>query len=514
MTRATDLSSSLERPGSFRESVEIPADALDATAAVLLQRGFRLALVAALDGHRSMRVTYLFTSGPPDRRIELVVEIDRRRPEIPSLAALSFPASRFEREMHDLFGIVPIGHPFLRRLVLHQHWPEGWYPMRHDAGRAPTMVDDAGSYPFVEVQGAGVYEIPVGPVHAGLIEPGHFRFSVVGETILKMKARLWFVHKGIERLFEGQSTDQGVVLAERISGDSAIGHGLAYCMAVEEARGIGVNARTHELRCLLLELERLYNHVADIGALCNDVGFGLANARALTLREHLLRLNASVTGHRLLRGAITPGEVHLRALPQAADLEEIGERFCELVELARGQSTVVDRFTGTAVLRAVDADALGVLGVVARASGSTLDARVAHPVGGEPLAGLAPVRAENGDVLARFDVRVKEVEASLTMVANYCIHPGPLMSSHRALGDRGPLAGSGNRVGTGIVEGWRGSVVHRIEVDESGRLARVKVVDPSFFNWPALSVALTDTIVPDFPLANKSFNLSYAGNDL
>jgi Ni,Fe-hydrogenase III large subunit/Ni,Fe-hydrogenase III component G len=514
MTSATNLSSSLDRLGSFRESVEIPADALETTAAVLLQRGFRLALVAALDGHRSMRVTYLFTSGPPDRRIELVVEIDRRRPEIPSLAALSFPASRFEREMHDLFGILPIGHPFLRRLVLHQHWPEGWYPMRHDAGRTPTMVDDAGSYPFVEVQGAGVYEIPVGPVHAGLIEPGHFRFSVVGETILKMKARLWFVHKGIERLFEGQNTDEGVVLAERISGDCAIGHGLAYCMAVEEARGIEVNGRTHELRCLLLELERLYNHVADIGALCNDVGFGLANARALTLREHLLRLNASVTGHRLLRGAITPGEVHLRVLPQAADLEEIGERFRDLVELARGQSTVVDRFTGTAVLKAEDADALGVLGVVARASGSTLDARVAHPVGGEPLGRLAPVRAQSGDVLARFDVRVEEVEASLAMVANYCMHLGPLMSSHRAFGDRGLLAGSGNRAGTGIVEGWRGSVVHRIEVDGAGRLARVKVVDPSFFNWPALSVALTDTIVPDFPLANKSFNLSYAGNDL
>ncbi len=514
MTDAAGLSSSLDRPGSFRESVEIPADALRVTSETILQRGFRLALVAALDGHRSMRVTYLFTAGPPDRRIELVVEVDRRRPEVPSLAYLSFPASRFEREMHDLFGIVPLGHPFLRRLVLHQHWPEGWYPMRHDAGPTPTMVDDAGSYPFVEVQGAGVYEIPVGPVHAGLIEPGHFRFSVVGETILKMKARLWFVHKGIERLFQGQNTDEGVVLAERISGDSAIGHSLAYCMAVEEARGINVSARTHELRCLLLELERVYNHVADIGALCNDVGFGLAQARALTLRELLLRLNSSVTGHRLLRGAITPGEIHLRSLPQATDLAEIGDQFRELVELARGQSTVVDRFTGTAVLSAADATALGVLGVVARASGSTLDARTAHPLGGEPLSRFAPVRAQGGDVLARFDVRVEEVEVSLAMVEDYCTRPGQVSSSHRALGERSPIARSGNRTGTGIVEGWRGSIVHRVEVDESGRLARVKVVDPSFFNWPALSVALADTIVPDFPLANKSFNKSYAGNDL
>ncbi len=513
MTDESILPSSLEREGTGRESVELSTDALHVAAAALLQRGYRLALVAALDGRRTMRITYLFTSGPPDRRVELAVEVSRRRPEIPSLADLSFPASRFEREMHDLFGIVPLGHPFLRRLVLHQHWPEGWYPMRYDAGPVPAMVDDAGSYPFVEVQGAGVYEIPVGPVHAGLIEPGHFRFSVVGETILKMKARLWFVHKGIERLFQGQSTDEGVVLAERISGDSAVGHGLAYCMAVEEARGIEVSPRTRELRCLLLELERLYNHVADIGALCNDVGFGLANARALTLREQLLRLNASVTGHRLLRGAVTPGEVHLRSLPGTDELAEIGERFHDLVELARGQSTVIDRFTGTAVLNAEDAAALGVLGVVARASGSTLDARVAHPMIGS-IPGFAPVRAETGDVLARFDVRVEEVEASLDMVADYCTRSGPVVSSHRALGRRAHQTSSGNSTGVGIIEGWRGSIVHRVEVDNAGRLARVKVVDPSFFNWPALSLALADTIVPDFPLANKSFNLSYAGNDL
>jgi Ni,Fe-hydrogenase III large subunit len=284
-------------------------------------------------------------------------------------------------------------------------------------------------------------------------------------------------------------------------------------MAVEEARGIEVSPRTRQLRCLLLELERLYNHVADIGALCNDVGFGLANARALILREQLLRLNASVTGHRLLRGAMTPGEVHLRSLPRTDELAEIGERFHDLVELARGQSTVIDRFTGTAVLNAEDAAALGVLGVVARASGSTLDARVAHPMNGSSP-GFAPVRAETGDVLARFDVRVEEVEASLDMVAGYCTRSGPVVSSHRALGRRAHQTSSGNSTGVGIIEGWRGSIVHRVEVDNAGRLARVKVVDPSFFNWPALSLALADTIVPDFPLANKSFNLSYAGNDL
>ena len=346
-------------------------------------------------------------------------------PSVPSLAHLSFPASRFEREMRDLFGIDPIGHPMPRRLVLHNHWPEGWHPMRHDAGPAPAMVDDAAPYPFIDVEGPGVYEIPVGPVHAGLIEPGHFRFWVVGETILKMKARLWFVHKGIERLFEGRTAGPGVELAERISGDSAVGHGLAFCLAVEEARGMALPTRAHELRAALLELERLYNHVADIGALCNDVGFGLANARALTLRERLLRLNAEVTGHRLLRGAIVPGGVELARLPRPDELDDIGAQFRDLTDLARSSGIVMDRLTGTAVLGTTHADEIGVLGVVARASGRSLDARVSHPFA-RPRAEFRPASQDTGDVLARFLVRCDEVGASLALLGDYVDRDGPL----------------------------------------------------------------------------------------
>ena len=505
MTEVRSLSGILARQGGLRESFDVPPHDLAATVCTLLTCGYRLALVSAVDAPGPLRVVYLFTSGPPDRRLELVVHVDRERPEIPSLAEISFPASRFEREVHDLFGIVPVGHPFLRRLVLHQHWPEGWHPMRRDAGVAPPMVDNAGPYPFVNVQGAGVYEIPVGPVHAGLIEPGHFRFSVVGETILKMTARLWFVHKGIERLFEGRDIHAGLELSERVSGDTAVGHGLAYCLAVEEACQIDVPERASELRVVLLELERIYNHVADIGALCNDVGFGIVHAKALILRERLLRLNESVTGHRLLRGGVRPGGAHVASLPDEAQLSEIADRFHELVELAVGQSIVMDRFTGTAVLSLGDVDALGVLGVVARASGASFDARIAHRIG-EPLPGFNPSSAASGDVLARFQVRVDEVDASVALLTAYCARPGPL----RAFGSQRAIAGNGS----GIVEGWRGCIAHRVEVDGTGRLTRVKVVDPSFFNWPALSLALADTIVPDFPLANKSFNLSYAGNDL
>ncbi len=495
----------LEEHAPARQSVELGADELHDAAASLLSLGYRLALACALDGPPAFRAVYLFTAGRPDRRVELVARLAGERPQVPSLATLSFPAGRFEREMQDLFGVVPVGHPLARRLVLHQHWPDGWHPMRHDAGPAPEMVDDAAPFPFVQVQGPGVYEIPVGPVHAGLIEPGHFRFSVVGETILKMKARLWFLHKGVERLFEARDIHSAIELAEKISGDTAVGHGLAYCLAVEEATGAQVPARATELRMILLELERIYNHVADVGAMCNDVGFGIVNAKAQTLRERLLRLNAAVTGHRLLRGGLRLAGAQVSKLPNPRELEAIGTEFHELVDLALGQGIVMDRFTGTGVLPLADAEAAGVLGVVARASGSSFDARVAHPLGSLP-SGFTPAGSTTGDVLGRFQTRVAEVDQSLRLLAEWCGRPGPL----RAEGALGRMGGSGS----GLTEGWRGAIAHRAEVDAQGCLTRMKVVDPSFFNWPALAIALQDTIVPDFPLVNKSFNLSYAGNDL
>lgn len=497
----------LLRNGPDRVVVDVTADELVDVAQALLAARLRLALVAAHDGAGPLRVVYLFAAGPPDRRVELHVRVERNRPWVPSLAHLSFPASRFEREMRDLFGIEPIGHPQPRRLVLHQHWPSDWHPMLVDAGPPPPMVDAAAPYPFVEVEGPGVYEIPVGPVHAGLIEPGHFRFSVVGETIVKVKARLWFVHKGIERLFEGRDPWSALTLAERISGDSAVGHSLAYCLAIEEACSIEVSPRANELRAVLLELERLYNHVADVGALCNDVGFGLANAHALTLREQLLRLNCEVTGHRLLRGGIVPGGTRLRRLPRPDELAEIGARFHDIVDLARSNSIVMDRFTGTAVLSSDQAEEIGALGVVARASGLVLDARLAHPFIDPPV-GFRASHRDTGDVLARFLVRCDEVDASLALLGGYVGGSG-------ALSVPGPdRIGRAGGHGSGMVEGWRGTVVHRVEVESTGTLRRVKIVDPSFLTWPALPVALADTIVPDFPLVNKSFNLSYAGNDL
>ncbi|MGA2295490.1 MAG: NADH-quinone oxidoreductase subunit C [Acidimicrobiales bacterium] len=505
MTASEDLTRLLsERP--LRAQLACGVDQLVGAAGRLLAAGYRLALVSARHDGALIEVVYLFVDGPPDQRVELRVPLDTRLPRLPSIAHLSYPASRFEREMHDLFGVQPVGHPQLRRLVLHQHWPPGWHPMRHDAGEQPPMNLDADAFPFAQVEGDGVYEIPVGPVHAGVIEPGHFRFWVLGETIVRMKARLWFVHKGIERLFEGRDLAFALNLAEKISGDSAVGHGLAFVQAVEESQGLEVGPRARELRLVLLELERLYNHVADVGALCNDVGFGFANARALTLRERLLTLNDAVTGHRLLRGGVQYGGATLRSLPTQQELDDIATAFHELVDLGRSNSIVMDRFTGTGVLTNDQARDLGVLGVVARASGLTNDARVTHPFVDLPASFHAPSR-EGGDVLARFEVRCDEVDASLRLLSDLVSREGPL---HVDGGEVDLREGHG----TGIIEGWRGAVVHRVDVGPDGMLRRVKIVDPSFFAWPALPIALTDTIVPDFPLVNKSFNLSYAGNDL
>jgi Ni,Fe-hydrogenase III large subunit len=377
--------------------------------------------------------------------------------------------------------------------------------MRDDAGPPPPFGDPEGPFPFLSVEGPGVFEIPVGPVHAGLIEPGHFRFSVVGESILDVKARLWFVHRGIEKLFAGRGLLDGVGLAERVSGDTSLGHALAHARAVEDATGTVVPAEATRLRGVLVELERMHNHAADIGALCNDVAHGVLLSHAQRIREMLLRINAQITGHRLLRGAVVPGGACAIALPDPDRLDALAADLAQIVAVALDNATVRDRFTDTAILRRVDAAAVGTLGYVARASGLTTDARVDHPCYELPPT-FSPAVRDSGDVLARFAVRAEEFATSAGLIRYLLdgLRPG----EHVA-----PL-GRQTGSGVGLVEGWRGMITHHVQVDPDRTLGRVKIVDPSFLNWPALPVALAGAIVPDFPLVNKSFNLSYAGNDL
>ena len=494
------------------------AELVDA-ATDLLAAGYRCALVAGAQPGPELQVAYAFArpvADGPDPVVELVVDVPADDPWVPTLAALSYPIGRFERQLHDLFGITARDHPLPFRLVRHAHWPQSWHPMRHEAGPVPAFEPDVSAYPFLEVDGRGVYEIPVGPVHAGLIEPGHFRFSVVGETIIRMKARLWFLHRGVERLFEGRQPQDGIALAERISGDTAVGHSLAFAMACEQALGLTVSEPERLLRAVLLELERMYNHVGDLGALLNDVAFGLAQSHTQRIREDLLRLNASVTGHRLLRTAIGIGSTRVVALPDLAVVQECAQRTAGLVELALRHRMILDRLAGTAVLSRSDAERVGVLGYVARASGLAVDARADHPfvpLGSAPGLAFAPVVENGGDVMARFLVRSREVAASAALIGELCGRLDGFTGTSPVL-NPAPGTVTGDGVGLAMVEAWRGTVTHRVELDADGALARVAVVDPSFFTWPALPIALADTIVADFPLVNKSFNQSYAGNDL
>jgi Ni,Fe-hydrogenase III large subunit/Ni,Fe-hydrogenase III component G len=473
-----------------------------------------LMLMVANDSHSgagAFELYYLFANKRENWFAQAKVALPLGDPTVPSLATFYYPASRFEREIKDLFGIEATGHPDRRSLVRHAFWPRDYFPLRKGSALPGKFEDDGTPFPFLPVGGEGVYEIPVGPVHAGIIEPGHFRFSVVGETVIDLKIRLYFTHKGTEKLFEGRAPAEAVELAERISGDTTVGHSLAYCLALESLAGIEAPTRAQYIRVVLLEMERLYNHVADFGMICNDTGFAVAHSHCFRIRERMLRLNQHLTGNRLLRGGIVPGGV-VQSMPHdfnlAGELDSILADFNEVVEISLNNTMLMDRLEGTGRLAMKTATDLGVLGYVARASGINVDVRRDHPFAAyRHLKFKVPV-FESGDVYARTMIRVEEARESVGLVkqALRLMPAGPLAVPLGRLAAFEPAFG--------IVEGWRGAIVHWVMVDNDGRLLRVKVKDPSFANWPALSFALLDNIVPDFPLCNKSFNQSYSGNDL
>nr|MBI2905980.1 NADH-quinone oxidoreductase subunit C [Chloroflexota bacterium] len=464
-------------------------------------------------------IHYLFVNDRENWFAHATKDLPPGDPTIASMATFYYPASRFEREIKDLFGLEAVGHPDRRPLVRHAFWPEDYFPLRKDAAPLERFDDDGTPFPFLPVGGEGVYEIPVGPVHAGIIEPGHFRFSVVGETVIDLKIRLYFTHKGTEKLFEGRAPAEGVELAERISGDTTIGHSLAYCQALESLAGCDVPARAKYLRVILLEMERLYNHIADFGAICNDTGFAAAHSHCFRIRERLLRLNKRLAGNRLLRGGVVPGGVGHplpdgldpstgsgRSLP--AELDSVIADFDEVVDICLSNTMLMDRLEGAGRLTTQTATDHGVLGCVARASGIDIDARRDHPYAAYPWLKFKVPVFETGDVQARAMVRVEEARESASLIKQALAQMpgGAIVASLGKLPAWEPAFG--------LVEGWRGAIIHWVMADDQGKLYRVKVKDPSFVNWPALSFALLKNIVPDFPLVNKSFNQSYSGNDL
>jgi Ni,Fe-hydrogenase III large subunit/Ni,Fe-hydrogenase III component G len=430
----------------------------------------------------------------------------------PGLEDIYPAAARMQRALADLSGPRSTDsdtRPWLR----HAAWPKGFRPLVDPQPMLPIDEPDFDAYEFVRVEGDGVHEIAVGPVHAGTIEPGHFRFSVVGEKVLRLEERLAYVHKGIERRFTELPIAEGHRLAARVSGDSAVAFSWAYCQALEGIAGTQIPPRAAWLRALYLELERVANHLGDLGALGNDAGFAFGLAQFSRLKELLLRAIHEALGERYLMNAVVPGGTRL-------DLEDSGARqLAKCVdELAREALTlraiydehegVRDRFTGAGVVTPKLAARLGLTGLAGRASDQAFDLRVDLPC--EPYTELAPVKIvrTEGDVAARVAVRFDELQESGRLIRRILdeLPAGPHLAPVRVPADRA--------IGAGLIEGWRGPVFVSLEAGPAGTIRRCHPHDPSWQNWPVLEHAIIDNIVPDFPLINKSFNLSYSGHDL
>lgn len=427
----------------------------------------------------------------------------------PSVARLHPPALRLERTICDLYGLVAEGLPDKRRWLDHGRWG-----LRHPCGDAEPRPAEGETYVFLPAEGAALHQIPVGPVHAGIIEPGHFRFSANGEIVVRLEERLGFVHKGIDRLMAGAPVEAAARIAARVSGDSTVAYGLAFAQAVEAALGIESPPRAVWLRALMAELERLANHFGDIGAICNDAAFSLMLAQSGLVRERLLRTAAACFGHRLMMDRIVPGGVLVDLDDQGAAalnglIEWIALMTPRLISLYGDTTSLQDRTVGTGVLSGDLARQYACGGFIGRASGRAFDARRA--IGYAPYDTLSfdLGASTEGDVDARVWVRFDEIRASIQIVEQILdrLPHGPIRA------DRVEAAAEPGE-GAALVEGFRGDIFVWLRLDAEGRVERAHLRDPSWLQWPLLEAAIKGAIVADFPLCNKSFNCSYSGHDL
>lgn len=447
--------------------------------------------------------------GGTDQSAVGLLSLDCPQGRFPSVGQRHPAAQRLERAIRDLWGLEPDGLWDRRPWLDHGRWvrtpPLATAPA--DSGPPPEP------YAFLPAEGESLHVIPVGPVHAGIIEPGHFRFTANGETIVRLEERLGYVHKGIEGLMAGRDLAQGCVLAGRTSGDSTVAYALAFSRAAEAALDLDVPARAHWLRAVMAELERIANHLGDIGAVCNDAAFALMLAHCSILREQVLRTAERVFGHRLMRDRIVPGGT-------ACDLSGEGiagirslmatlrRRFPALVALYDKKNALQDRTIATGRLAPALAQRFGAGGFVGRASGRAFDTRRCLPYPPYDQVPFEPPVLVQGDVDARIRVRMAEVETSLSLLDQMLARmpAGPVRADGPAPGD--------TREGVALVEGFRGDVLVWLRLDETGRIERCHLRDPSWFQWPLLEAAIEGDIVADFPLCNKSFNCSYSGHDL
>ena len=476
-----------------------------------------LSLLWAVD-HRPREtryeILYLFTLAERKDWLLLSTDLHGEDRLFRSITPHIHAAKWYEREIRDMFGLIPVGHPDMRRLVRHEHWPKGSHPLKKDFRWDTVLERVQGQHVFRHIEGEGVFEVAVGPIHAGIIEPGHFRFSVAGEPIMQLEIHHFWKHRGVEKLFERQQLTEAVPLAERVSGDTTVGHSLAYCQAVETLMQVEVPRRARYLRSFFLELERLYNHLGDVGAICNDVAYALAHAHCGRMKEQIMQLHDRLTRSRFLRGVNRVGGVgsdltNEQLTQTVAELDGIEPDFTELEKIVLADASLADRLETTGVLLERIAWDHSVMGVVGRASGIERDIRRDHPFAAYDELPPKVVLYRYGDVRARMRVRMDEIHESMRLIREIRqrIPQGPIVVQPTGEPAPGTWALS-------AVEGWRGEILYMVMAGENGGIHRCKVRDPSFVNWPAIQWAVLGNIVPDFPVINKSFNMSYAGNDL
>ncbi len=501
---------------AFVPEFRIQRERFEEAASMMKRVGARLVAEWAVDETLLGRSFAVYACYAADKEYLLAAcDVPLNDPTFPSLTKKYVPAFRFERQIHSLMGLTPSGHAHsdLRPWIKFEDWPPDAWPLRKTFDASRRLPRVAGEYRWARVSGEGVYEIPVGPVHAGIIEPGHFRFQAAGENILNLEERLGYTHKGIEKRFESLSWADGTRLAGRVSGDSTVAHALAYCRAVEGICGCEPPPRAHWLRALLLERERIANHLGDIAAIANDAAFAFLLYQFARLKETILRTNKRLFGNRYLKDRIVPGGIAVDLPLEGADLiraelDGLLKEFERLLTIYDLSPSLEDRLRTTGILSPELARDLGTVGFVARASGQALDCRIQAPF--LPYDQIPPsmVVLDSCDVHARAWVRIEEIRDSARLIREFLlkIPSGEL---------RVPLLPPGpDRSGFSVVEGWRGEIVYWVQSGLSGDINRCMIRDPSSVNWLGLEQAVLGNIVPDFPLCNKSFNQSYSGNDL
>jgi Ni,Fe-hydrogenase III large subunit/Ni,Fe-hydrogenase III component G len=442
----------------------------------------------------------------------LQCDLPADNPAYPDLSAIFPAANRLQRALFDLLGIKAINSEDQRPWLRHGAWPEDIFPLREEIKLSDQFSQQADLYHFIPVGGEGVHEIPVGPVHAGTIEPGHFRFSVVGERVLRLEERLGYTHKGIAKHFQHATFNKGAKLACRISGDSTVAYAWAYNMAIENLHRHTVSSRAQWLRALFLERERIANHLGDLGALGNDAGLSFGLSQFSRLKEIMLRLNAELFGHRYLMDIIIPGGVTVDITSQGKnaiqqEIQMLRNEVNILKNIYAEHQGLQDRFVTTGILKSALAKRLGVLGLVARASGIAIDWRCQFTYAPYNKMNLHLITENSSDVAGRAVVRFKEIEESLRLIEIILqqISESDLQTALPRL--------SKSQIGFGCVEGWRGPVFFAVCNQDAEQILWAHAHDPSWQNWLALEPAMLGNIVPDFPLINKSFNLSYSGHD-